>query len=420
MVKDRFPAYISWQEFELNQRQLADNRWPVRGDSSGLLCGLLRCAHCGRHMNATYKDGGIGLRYICPGERVDYGGDRCQSIQSKPVDAHINELVMLALSPAALDISLQVASDVEADRERQHDLWDKRLARAEHDVAHARRQYDAVDPANRLVAQNLEDRWENTLVERQRLYEEYRRFSDEHPPQLSQAEREQVRCTSAGIVDLWRDGVLTNAEKAQIVRLMVSSVSVDIIDNSERVILEVHWHGERVTRDEIRRSVLHWRQLSNFEAISARVQRLSAKGVYQSDIARTLNEAGWQPARQDRFTVCSVQSILRVNAEGSRKKYPKRPQPEPVDRSADEWMIPELSERIGIPKPTLFGWIHRGWVDARKELPHASNQSRRRWLIHANDSVLEAMREWHEGKVWKKPRFQRPSFRTSENSIVNH
>ena len=201
---------------------------------------------------------------------------------------------------------------------------------------------------------------------------------------------------------------------------MVSRVSVNIIDNSERVILEVHWHGDRVTRDEIRRPVLLWRQLSNFEAISARVQQLSAKGVYQSDIARPLNEAGWQPARQDRFTVCSVQSNLRVNAEGSRKKYPKRPQPEPVDRSADEWMIPELSERIGIPKPTLFGWIHRGWVDARKELPHASNQSRRRWLIHANDSVLEAMREWHEGKVWKKPRFQRPSFRTSENSIVNH
>ena len=409
LLRNQHPAYISWSEFVDNQQRISRNRWPVRSVSGGLLSGLLRCGMCGWKMRVSYGgDGQSAVRYNCPGEQLDYGGDPCQSFGSALIDQQISELLLSALSPAALEISVQAVTEVEADRARQHRQWQNRRLRAEQDAQHARRQYECVDPANRLVAQNLEDRWEAALAAQSRLEYEYQMFCERLPAALTAAEQAQLQAAGAGIGRLWREGFLTNSEKAEIARLMMTEVRVTVIDNSERVRIAIQWQGGHQTQTEVRRPVGRYQQLSYYDALLARVIELKKQGMKLADIAETLNQEGWRPARKDQFTRQAVQILLRRHTPGKTGDR-RRTRPDPVDRKAHEWLLPELSKQLGIPKPTLYGWIASSKLKARKEAPLA-NGKKRRWLVRVDEADMKALRQWHQSASWKKPYQQREKF----------
>lgn len=198
VIKDRLPAYISWETFERNVRQMEANRTralgvPRRGPS--LLAGLLHCGRCHRRMATTY--GGARLRYVCSRQASDYAEPMCQSLTGRVLDEKVTELVLRALEPAALEVSLRVAEDIEAERHRLESAWCKRLERAAYEVARARRQYDAVEPENRLVARTLERQLEDKLSAEQVLIEEHDRFVAEQPVVLTAEERESIRALGA-------------------------------------------------------------------------------------------------------------------------------------------------------------------------------------------------------------------------------
>jgi DNA invertase Pin-like site-specific DNA recombinase len=149
LLHDRQPAYISWEQFARNRRQLEANTQASLGViryGPSLLSGLVVCGRCGCRMAAVYNNNGAGLRYNCAQEMVAYGGAMCQSLTGNPLDAWMSELVLQALEPAALEMSLEVAADVEAQRQRLHQHWAKRLERAAYEVERAARQYHAVEP----------------------------------------------------------------------------------------------------------------------------------------------------------------------------------------------------------------------------------------------------------------------------------
>jgi len=149
LLPDRLPAYISWEQFERNRRQLEANTQAGLGViryGPSLLSGLVVCGRCGRRMAAAYNNNGTGLRYRCAREAVDYGGAICQSLAGAPLDRWLSDLVLQALEPAALEVSLEVAADVETQRQRLHQHWAQRLERAGYEVDRAARQYHAVDP----------------------------------------------------------------------------------------------------------------------------------------------------------------------------------------------------------------------------------------------------------------------------------
>jgi DNA invertase Pin-like site-specific DNA recombinase len=126
LLQDHYPAYITWAQFERNQRQLAANCNAVQGairQGPSLLAGLVRCGRCGLRMTAAYSNNGTSLRYLCHQEHNVYGGPRCQSLVGGPLDKLVGALVLEALEPAALEISLQVATDVEAERRQVHQQW---------------------------------------------------------------------------------------------------------------------------------------------------------------------------------------------------------------------------------------------------------------------------------------------------------
>nr|WP_274611034.1 zinc ribbon domain-containing protein [Rhodovibrio sodomensis] len=157
-----------WSTTSANGAQIAANRadrtGPVRAGQA-LLSGLLVCGRCGLRMNAHYNNNGGALRYSCDRMASDYGEAVCQSLMGAPVDALVAELVLQALQPAALEASLAVASNLEVERAELDRHWRQRLERARYASERARRQYDAVDPDNRLVAGTLERVWEEALAD---------------------------------------------------------------------------------------------------------------------------------------------------------------------------------------------------------------------------------------------------------------
>jgi DNA invertase Pin-like site-specific DNA recombinase len=226
VLHDHLPAYISWQRYQANQAQLRLNatrqQGPVRAGSA-LLSGLLICGRCGLRMNSAYNHNGRGPRYLCGNMRATYDEPLCQSLSSVPLDALIAQLVIEAVQPAALEIALSVAADLESERRvlRQH--WQQRLERARYEAERSRRQYAAVEPENRLVARTLERAWEAALSELSRLEAEYERALRERPVAPTQTELAAIRAISADLPALWQADTTTQEDRQTIVRLFVGA-----------------------------------------------------------------------------------------------------------------------------------------------------------------------------------------------------
>ena len=208
------PAYIDWDTFERNQEQMAANRARHTGLPRGgpaLLGGLVACGLCGRRMCVTYNDDGREARYACNQMATTYGAPQCQSISARPVDEHVSALMLEALSPSAIEVSLQVAEDLELERQQRRRHWKQRLERADYEVDLARRRYEAVDPSNRLVARTLERDWETALTTHQTLESEHQRALADEPERLTPEEQAAVHRLAEAIR---RCGVLRPRRRA--------------------------------------------------------------------------------------------------------------------------------------------------------------------------------------------------------------
>jgi len=389
LLKERLPAYISWEQYEHNLRQLAANTAQGGGVARGgpsLLSGRLICGRCGLRMATVYTNGGHGLRYTCMREAVDYGAPLCQSLAGAPLDALITRLVLDALEPAALEISLQVADDLEAERGRQHSQWQQRLERAHYDAERAERQYQAVEPENRLVARTLEQHWETALTAEAQLKADYARFLSTTPTPLSGPERARIRQLAADIPTLWSAAATTAEERQAIVRLLIERAIVTVIDDSEQVNVAVHWAGGQCTHARITRPVARVEQLSNYPALLARVLSLHQDGLTCPAIAQQLNLEHWHPAkRRQTFNGPMVASLLLrqgVSVGASHRQAPWE------DRNADEWTLNELAWQLQMPPVTVFSWLRKGWLQTRQVV----RGGHRQWLVWADANELERLR----------------------------
>ena len=301
LLKDRLPAYISWAQFERNQAQLAANQatglGPIRSGPS-LLSGLILCGRCGLRMAAMYNGCGGRLRYACSRMAIDYGESFCQSLVGQVVEDWVSAQVLRALEPAALEISLRVAADLEGERHHLHQHWQQRVERAQYQVERAARQYQAVEPEHRLVARTLERQWEEALATEVALQADYARFQAEQPAALTAEERAAIQRLATEIPALWHAPTTTAADRQAIVRQLVERVVVTVRGESERVDAQIHWFGGHGTQTTLIRPVARLDQLSDYPQLTARVTALHAAGYGPTAIAERLNAEGWHPAKR--------------------------------------------------------------------------------------------------------------------------
>lgn len=389
LLEGRCPAYITPERFWANQERLAANC--ARAEAAGavrqgpsLLGGILRCGRCGRRMVVSYSGPAGHLRYHCTRAMVDYGEPVCQGLAGGVLDDLVADQVLAALEPAALELSLAAADDLEQERARLHRNWQQQVERARYEAERARRQYDAVEPENRLVARELERRWEEALKERRRLEEESARLGRSQPRGLSTEEREQIRALACDLPALWHAPETTAGDRQRVVRLLVQEVAVAVRGQSERVDVTIHWAGGFTSSHELVRPVQRYDQMSEYERLLDRIDALRAAGRTLAEVAEQLNGEGFHPPkRAAKFTGGILAGLL---ARRGRSGPRPRALGQPDVLEGHEWLLADLARELSMPLATLHRWIRVGWVHARK-LPTPGGH----WAIWADAAELERM-----------------------------
>lgn len=388
LLPQRCPAYITAERFWANQKRLEANRAaclgaPRRGPS--LLGGLLVCGRCGRRLTIAYTNGGTGVRYSCARGVTDYAEPVCQSLSGQRLDELVSRQVLAVLEPAALELHLAAAADVREERQRLHRHWQQQLERARYETDRAARQYQAVEPENRLVARELERRWNEALQKQRGVEEDYERFCRSQPAEVSAAEQQRIRTLATSIPELWAAPSTTAADRQRIVRLLIERIVVDVQGTSERVAVVIHWQGGSSSRHELLRAVQCYEQMADYPRLWARVQELRAQGASCGQVAEQLNREGFRPPkRAERLTAGIVAGLL---AKGGRSG----PRPEALKAAGllqkHEWLLSDLARELQMPSASLHRWRQVGWVHARK-LPVPGGH----WAIWADTKELKRMR----------------------------
>jgi DNA invertase Pin-like site-specific DNA recombinase len=320
LQRDRFPAYITWERYLANQQRLLANRsWPdapgVPRVGAALLPGLLVCGACRRRMHAGYRTKAKPY-YECTRRKLE--GSTCCGLGAAALDDLVSEQVLCALKPAALELSLQAMRNVHQERERLHHHWEQRLERAVQEAQRAERQYHVVEPENRLVARSLEQRWEESLRTQCALQEEYDRFLQDQPRQLSEDERVQILALAGDIPTLWNSLQTPAADRKEIVRLLVERVVVHVRADSEHTGVDIEWRGGITTNHAIVRSVSRYESLSDYRQLLERIEQLRHDGLTIARVATQLNKEGYRTPRSRKgYTSTSVRKLLsRLRKKG--------------------------------------------------------------------------------------------------------
>jgi DNA invertase Pin-like site-specific DNA recombinase len=390
LIKDRFPAYITWEQFEANRQKMAENQ--SRAQSMGaprsgpsLLGGLVYCGRCGNRLMVQYSGRASRLRYQCARNSQNLGEPLCQGIVGYDLDNFIIDRVFKVLEPASLELCLAATDDLEQERRRLDQHWQKRVERAAHKTGRAARQYQAVEPENRLVARTLEKSWEESLREQEKLQMEYEDFQRTLPTRLSSEQRSLVQQLSQDIPSLWKESTTTPQDRQQIVRMLIERIELNIEGNTQRTEIAITWAGGFVSRHQHNRVVSSYSQLSNLDELLGRIVVLKETGITLSQIAEQINEEGYHSLKGRCFTSPMLSRLLVQHGvhlpRGSNKK-------DSEVLKLHEWWLQDLAHEIGMPPTSLSNWHHNGWVNGRK-LPGV----RGRWILWADASEVDRLKQ---------------------------
>jgi hypothetical protein len=326
-VRDVYPAYLSWEQFVRNQQTLRDNwfRHGSRGaprKGTALLQGIARCGRCGARMSVFYYS---TKEKRAPGygcvAGYGNGGPTCQMMSSAPVDAAVTELFLAAVTPAQVEVALRALDAYEAEQaevKRQRRL---QTQQADYEADIARRRYEATDPANRLVAAELEARWEQALRERERLTREADELDRQAASPLGAAERRRVREMAGDLGKVWHARTTGMEDRKELLRFLVHRVYLDGVTEAGQIRIEVEWHTGARTQVKVPRPLVGaWAPKTPAEAVE-RIRALLADHDYVT-IARKLNAEGFRTAKGLKFDYYSVGYVARSRGWGRASGKP--------------------------------------------------------------------------------------------------
>ena len=381
LIHNHHEGYISWEEYQHNQRIISGNA-NMRGvmvtgsvrNGEGLLTGLLRCGHCGRKLKVFHHQ--HGARYLCNGAfRDDLQRIKCQAFGNARVDSAVSEEVLRVISPLGLDAALQMIADREGtatDRLQQIGLA---LEQARYEASRAHRQYNAVDPENRLIVGDLERRWNERLVEVRRLEEEFRIAHETQSPMLSEVDRAEILALGTDLPRLWGHPEATAATRKRILRAVLEEIVVTLEAN--RLRLKVHWKGGDHTTLEVERNragETRWKTSVEIEQLIRDLARLAPDRT----IAAILNRLGMPTAKghtwtQPRVTVFRNDHRIAVYRDGERTER-------------GEVNLQEAATRLGVSRMTVIRLIGDKLLPAKQTCVGAP------YVIREADLDLPAVR----------------------------
>jgi hypothetical protein len=342
-------------------------------------------------MQTTYEAnqrGGIH-RYACT-RRHTYGEPPCQQMAGAFLDDYVVAQALSALAPAALELSVAAAAQVEARRADVDRIWRQRLERAAAACDQARRCYQLAEPENRLVVRQLERDWEDALAAHARLADDYERHQRTRPARLPATELAQIRTLATDIPAIWGAPTTTHADRKALLRAVIDAVQVAADGASERVHVTVVWAGGAHTDADLIRPVARVDQLSYYPQLVERIRVLAGQGLTNAAISAALAADGLRPPRGgERFNPVEIQHLVR--RLGIRPGLDADRRTDRGELADDQWWLSTLATEIGMPMATLFTWLRRGWINGRQD-----TRPPYRWIVTADQAEVHRLRALHQ------------------------
>ena len=395
LVRDAHPSYITWDQFEQHETMLRDNaagygtdrrRSPPR-EGPALLQGLALCGRCGLRMTVRYHQsrGTLAPIYTCQREGIQHGHAICQQITGASIDNAIGALVVEAVSPMALEVTLGIQHELQSRLDEADALRRKAVERAQYDVDLARQRFMRVDPNNRLVADSLEADWNGKLRLLNDTQERYRRQHDADCVVLSDEQRARILALAHDVPRLWRDAATPDRERKRMLRLIVDDVT---LVKGQELVVHVRFCGGATRTLTLPRPAPAWALRQTSPEVVAEIDRLL--GEYTDvQIARELTERGF---RSGTGKPVDIMMVARV-----RDHYHLKPRYERL-RERGLLTLGEVAHALGISTATAKHWRRAGLLHA-----HAYND-KHQYLYEPPGADAPARYTWKGLTQWDRER----------------
>jgi DNA invertase Pin-like site-specific DNA recombinase len=383
LIPDHHPGYISWEQYERNQQTIEANahmksRMQPKAGRGGrsLLIGLLRCRRCGRMLKVNYTGaGGTVLRYSCRGEPLEGPEHKCISFGGLSADERVGEQLLEAISGNAIDAALEAAEQDRARHREQRRSLEMAWEQARYESRLAARRYEAVDPDRRLVASELEARWNAALGRVAEMEEKLEGF-DAKLDCVAIPSRELLTSLAQDLPAIWNHPSTDAGLKQRIVRLVLREIVADVDEANREVILILHWEGGRHTEIRWVKSKLGQHRRANPEAVE--IVRKMAGRYSDDEIAMTLNRLCMKTGAGNHSWTAGRVAYTRANHK--LREY----DPKLADGRVS---MAQAAKKLQVSAPTVRRLIQRGVLPAQQMVPCAP------WEIEEQMLKSEPVRE---------------------------
>jgi DNA invertase Pin-like site-specific DNA recombinase len=357
LLKDIHKGYISWQEYEENQRQLQkwtlshDQKRPPR-EGSALLQGLAICGLCGGRMSVHYnkiKGNQMVPNYVCTRKQVKSVEPICQFVAGKPVDEAIEELLLEVVTPMTLDVALNVQEELQRRLDEADRIRKQQIERAHYEAELARNRYMQVDPNNRLVADSLENEWNEKLSELNRVQQEYERRRQTDRLLLDKQRRAEILSLATDFPRLWKNPNVPVRERKRMIRFLIEDVT---LIKGGNIVINIRFKGGATRTLSVPKPELIWKRNRTKKELIEQIDTLLDNHI-NSEIANILNERGLRSGSGLELTANIVRVI--VNKYGLKSRY---------DRLREKGLLTleEISKLLNLCPNTAKIWHRAGWL----------------------------------------------------------
>jgi excisionase family DNA binding protein len=399
LIHDHHESYISWTDFERNQHLIADNangksylgRGSIRRGEA-LLPGLFRCARCGRRLVIHYTGkGGNTQNYYCRGEFGSEARNSCIRFGGMRVDRAVAQEVLDRLQPLGIEAALAAMEAYGKEQSDKLQQIQNAIRQGQYEVARARRQYDAVDPENRLVAGELERRWNERMVQLQELESQLENFSTQRMPKLSAEERAGLLELGRDLAMAWNSAGVSIETRKQIIRLLIKEIIVDIVEDA--LSLVIHWQGGDHTRLMVKKNKIG-RTRWTVDADVVDLVRALARQMPDQTIAAILNRSGKLTGHGATWT--------RVHVCGLRKTHGIANYCEGERAERGEATLDEAADILKISRTTAYRMVNNGALPAQQLCRGAP------WIVRLSDLERDNVRHEADARRSRRPTSHSP------------
>ena len=367
------PGYIGWEEFMANQKRFADNvndsRAAHRGvprKGAALLQGIAVCGRCGRRMSVRYSGPHADYPvYCCRADKDQTAVSLCQEVRALAIDDFVARILLEALAPDQVKIAIAAASRMKDEARQLERQWSLRRERARYDAERARRQYDAVEPENRLVARSLERAWEDRLRAADAVEQEYRQWRQQDPIVLSADDHKTIEIMARDLPALWHAPTTQADERKRILRLIIQEVFLDQKRSRGQVWIKIVWQTGATSEHCISRRVHSYGgDYHDLDQLRKRITELNARGLMDRQVADILNAEGVLSARSRPFT---YENIWLLRKRWGLKAVKLNPTGANPPRWADgSYSVQGAATAIGVTPQVIFDYLANGLLQGRQ------------------------------------------------------